>query len=663
MKKNIKSSIIDPVHGNIPVTELEYSIIDTREFQRLRHILQNSTAYQTYPSNTNTRFPHSLGVMHIAGKMFLNALSNTDAKTLRCFLDTLNTKISNIREKLSRNNPDSDFSVAKLEKIFKEEWLDKPPFGHRPRTGDEVIDLRGYKESKHSDHFLICTAYEAIRIGALVHDIGHMPLSHIFEQAATEASPFWDSVSQGQDKSNTVSERVNKEMTSRIEAYKNSLDQTQKDQVSSIIGKTREFEFHELRGLIVFQNICNVVLKNNDIYDSLATSITQEILLSLPPNQCQEEHLAKDNKDGTIEQNDFYNFFGSLHSFFANDFVDADRLDYTLRDPISSGIKFSEINVELLYENIFIQEKSQPDDVNNFCIIWHSKAIPSIEIFFHQRYLGYKFIAFNHSVMRTNAIAKEIIAGILHYNFNQGNFKEIANISEKMDLYLDNKEEGQQLFTDETVIDFDDAWFRTLFVLIFGELKKKPNKVKKDKNLQYLQLLLDTYIHRKSANNLFTLWKSESDFDNWHNSLFEKVCGDNTENVQKLKEKVLDDDEIEFFSKFKDDIKPIILKSLNSNKNTKSIKLILERKQVKIFNKSKDDYPVFDIFSPHRQQDKPSPYMTSFMEVDKLSPDFSLFLVGDSLRDKRNKECSLNEAKLAIENSYLSYLELELSKI
>ena len=61
--------IRDPIHGFIERTEEEEQIIDTRVFQRLRRISQLAMAYLVYPGALHTRFEHSLGVMHIAGRL------------------------------------------------------------------------------------------------------------------------------------------------------------------------------------------------------------------------------------------------------------------------------------------------------------------------------------------------------------------------------------------------------------------------------------------------------------------------------------------------------------------------------------------------------------------------------------------------------------------
>lgn len=62
-------TIRDPIHGTIPLKEVELELIDTPQFQRLRRIKQNGLCYLIYPAMNSTRFEHSLGVMYLAGKM------------------------------------------------------------------------------------------------------------------------------------------------------------------------------------------------------------------------------------------------------------------------------------------------------------------------------------------------------------------------------------------------------------------------------------------------------------------------------------------------------------------------------------------------------------------------------------------------------------------
>ena len=59
----------DPVHGLIKLTDQEVEIIDQPPFQRLRRIKQLAMAYLVYPGALHTRFDHSLGTLHAAGRI------------------------------------------------------------------------------------------------------------------------------------------------------------------------------------------------------------------------------------------------------------------------------------------------------------------------------------------------------------------------------------------------------------------------------------------------------------------------------------------------------------------------------------------------------------------------------------------------------------------
>jgi HD superfamily phosphohydrolase len=61
--------IKDPIHGYIELNKPEIDIVDSPQFQRLRRLRQLSAAHLTYPGAEHTRFHHSLGVMHVAGKI------------------------------------------------------------------------------------------------------------------------------------------------------------------------------------------------------------------------------------------------------------------------------------------------------------------------------------------------------------------------------------------------------------------------------------------------------------------------------------------------------------------------------------------------------------------------------------------------------------------
>lgn len=64
------NEIRDPVHNFIRLDDHERRVVDSRPFQRLRHIQQLAMTNLVYPGATHKRFEHSLGVMELASRIF-----------------------------------------------------------------------------------------------------------------------------------------------------------------------------------------------------------------------------------------------------------------------------------------------------------------------------------------------------------------------------------------------------------------------------------------------------------------------------------------------------------------------------------------------------------------------------------------------------------------
>ena len=62
--------IRDPVHTSISFDIRERQVLDHPFVQRLRRIRQLGFAQYSFPGATHSRFSHSVGVMHLAGKAF-----------------------------------------------------------------------------------------------------------------------------------------------------------------------------------------------------------------------------------------------------------------------------------------------------------------------------------------------------------------------------------------------------------------------------------------------------------------------------------------------------------------------------------------------------------------------------------------------------------------
>jgi len=122
--------IRDPVHVFVRLDNHEREVLNSRPFQRLRHIHQLALTYLVYPGATHKRFEHSLGVMELASRVF-DVVTNPDNVS------------GEIRNHLR-------------------------PLGN----SDELRYWR-----------------RVLRMAALCHDIGHMPFSHAAEDLLPEG---WD---------------------------------------------------------------------------------------------------------------------------------------------------------------------------------------------------------------------------------------------------------------------------------------------------------------------------------------------------------------------------------------------------------------------------------------------------------------------------------------
>lgn len=110
-----RHSIRIPVHGFVELDDWEWDIVNHPVFQRLRRIRQLAFSEHIYPGSTHTRFEHSLGVLHVATRMF----------------DVLRAK-------------------------------------HKSLMGDQF----------KFDDAVFERGRALVRLAALLHDVGHAPLSH-----------------------------------------------------------------------------------------------------------------------------------------------------------------------------------------------------------------------------------------------------------------------------------------------------------------------------------------------------------------------------------------------------------------------------------------------------------------------------------------------------
>ncbi|CAD5117811.1 DgyrCDS6560 [Dimorphilus gyrociliatus] len=161
----IESKIFnDPIHGHMDFDPLLIKVIDTPQFQRLRHIKQLGNCYWVYPSANHNRFEHSLGTCYLASKLvqsLKNGLDNDleiEITEKDIFLVSLAALCHDLGhgplshafdgiflEKLELKKKHEDLSVEMLDRLLKENDL-IPKFKERFNDFDDEVDIEFVRE-------------------------------------------------------------------------------------------------------------------------------------------------------------------------------------------------------------------------------------------------------------------------------------------------------------------------------------------------------------------------------------------------------------------------------------------------------------------------------------------------------------------------------------
>jgi HD superfamily phosphohydrolase len=130
----------DVLHGYIFLDSFDKALLDCLPVQRLRYIRQNDVAYLVFPSLNTSRLEHSLGVMHVAGQIAEGAFENARPGDRKRYLSEL---------------------------------IDAIPYSRRPKSRQDA-----------SRAFI-----RASRWYGLLHDLGHLPFSHLTEHSISHLLP------------------------------------------------------------------------------------------------------------------------------------------------------------------------------------------------------------------------------------------------------------------------------------------------------------------------------------------------------------------------------------------------------------------------------------------------------------------------------------------
>ena len=320
----------DAVYGIIEVPRtLVKCVVDRAEVQRLRRIKQLGMGHLVYPSHEGSRFQHSLGAAHLVAK----AIDNIDSTT----------------------------RIEVLKRI-----------GEEGKELEEVLDL--IKDLKPWFQFFM-----------LVHDVGHGPLSHNYEDAIYEAHLLWGLEYPAIGEPKKLHEAVSKAIAIKI------LNEKCKD------------------GKSVAEVLCQMAGPS-------------------AKDACREDpvkaiwSLVEDMK---VWKDPAFEGARAVFSQLSSGEVDVDRGDYLMRDAILAGTRMGLFDYERLYSLMVLVPWE-----GSFKLAVIDKGVPTIESMLLSRFYMYENVYTHKTNLLYTAIASRLMAKWLI----EGKLEKIWEIYDKPEL-------------------------------------------------------------------------------------------------------------------------------------------------------------------------------------------------------------------------------------
>lgn len=371
-------NMVDIIHGVIPYNGLESKILESAIFSRLHRIFQSSLAYLTFPSNKVHRHEHSLGVMHLSGLFFFHSICNSSHEEINCLLSEIETELGLWLDKDVANKYLSDTAVSDIQnekhKYFRPTEVEKityPDCDLYRRFTPVNLQLE--------DRFLYYTVYEALRIVGLVHDIGHLPYSHITEFALQRLYQDAD----GQSDEMKANNEELKEFLRVMKPYGSNY--------------ARKAQIHEMIGQKLVRKIFT------SIKEEFGRSNGTNLLFMAAVFYIAEQILKSTPGVDTI--------YSDLHRII-DGVIDSDRMDYCCRDLYCAGVskelpQYERIfsSVQILYcdppspsiGNELDTKEEQPERKHCY-FAFTSKALGQIDALLQRRWDDFSSINYHHRV-------------------------------------------------------------------------------------------------------------------------------------------------------------------------------------------------------------------------------------------------------------------------
>lgn len=535
MRKKLHQ-ITDGIHKTIYLSELEYYMMSTAFFYRLHDVYQSSTVYLAFPCNRTKRYEHSCGTMDVAGKMFFSAITNANENVLDDFFSEAEKRFFDIVEQVLRKPSTPSYcesGISSLSKCFKyvvsneikEETAQivKDAYDHYTIVADPALDhyMPPFSEETNKRKFLYQCLLEAIRIVSLFHDVGHPPYSHIIEKVLID---LYNEVKEDRINNTKIfnPEKAN-ELMSDLSPYIEKGD----DGINSFLSspKANTADLHEQIGLKMLNKAFDDVYKDllENIHKVNGKNRTKKSTLAIYYTTVAEFCIS------ILREQD--NFFVSLHRII-DGCIDADRMDYVVRDSRNSGVNWGVFPYKRLLESCKLTREPYGGNkiINQdlFFVSFPEKMSEDIDDLLISRYKIFSRINYHHRSYKTAMILQRLVYA-LSKDFLTKNKSEKTLCDDISDLWccLYSTLSSNDLY----IIQWNDSTLISHLYRTLVQVKKNSNDdygINEEHYEEILTMLEEFLLNKK---HFYSVFKRESDLIPIYENVFSKL----QPNIEKVK--------------------------------------------------------------------------------------------------------------------------------
>jgi len=400
--------IKDPVWGNVEIFEWEKEILNHYLLNRLHNVVQNSCAFRVYPGLKYSRFSHSVGVMHAATQMFVNVVINSGPHA---------------REQLRQEQEHA--------------------LGAFRATGD----IGGKQIAATVSRVVPCSTewsllLAVVRVAALVHDIGHLPYSHVFESALESFLNFG------------IPGKTSNTSEDRLAALRRLLRGGEAPS-TQVTNPPQSQKVHEVLGESFVSVLADDLAVSYVHGESVALSVSQAAALARAANTVLHDALMPITRS------------------LISGILDADRIDFVRRDTLFSGLLTSSVDYGRLFSTYeLIEREDSAVGMVRYLPGPSKRSSSEGEKLLFERFQDYKYITAHHKVH----LFDELLERLIYHSMEDGtldpffkSLEALLTLLSPAQLQIISRDLKLAKLKRQLLTEFDDAWLDQMMRLGYSK--------------------------------------------------------------------------------------------------------------------------------------------------------------------------------------------------